>query len=85
MSSVRLGVEVAERIVRERREMDDRVEAREVGRRDVADVGDRALDALRLGAEVAAAVEARVEPDDVVPGVGEVAARAPSRCSRGDL
>ena len=62
-----LLVQIADGVVRECREMHDRVEAVEVRRRDVADVAAHRRDRREVCAEVAALVEARVEADDVVP------------------
>ncbi len=79
-----LLVEVADRVVRQRRQVDDRVEPLEVRRRHVADVASHASGSrARSVAEVASLVEARVEPDDVVARARRAPARAPSRCSRG--
>jgi hypothetical protein len=63
----RLGPVVAQRVVRDRSEVHDRVEAREVVDRDVADVAPQRGDRLRLVAEAAARVQAGVEPDHLVP------------------
>ena len=60
-------VEAAQWIVRERGQVDDRLEPGEVGGPDVADVAEAPDNAARLGAEVAAAVEVGVEALDVVP------------------
>ena len=51
--------------------MDDRVEALQFGGLDLADVARQRFDLSDLRAEVAAPVEERVEPDHVVPCVGE--------------
>ena len=66
-----LGVEVAERVVRERGEVDDGVEAREFVCGHVADVELERRQSGLDGAEIAAAVEERVEPGHVVPGRDE--------------
>ena len=65
-----LRVDVAERVVGERGQVDDRVVAAQVLGRHVAHV---ALERRNLGArrEIAAAVEERVEPGDVVSRRGE--------------
>ena len=67
-----VGVEIAERVVGERGQVDDRVEASEIRGRDVADVERRATArSVRRSPEVAARVEERVEADDVVPGIAK--------------
>src|SRR5205085_10540377 len=64
-------VQVAERVVRERREVDDGVEAGQVRRGYVADVPRQLVQAPDLRPEVAATVEERVQADDVVAGLGD--------------
>ena len=66
-----LGVEVAERVVRERREMDDRVESLEIAPPDVADVLPDVPDPRERVAEGAGLVEVTVEAGHLVPGVLE--------------
>ena len=66
-----LLVEVADRIVGERRQVDDRVEPLEVRGRHVANVAMHGHDRPEVAPEVAPAVEARVEPDDVVARAGD--------------
>ena len=63
-----LRVEVAERVVADRREVQHRVEAVEVGGLDVADVLAQRGDPGRRVAEHAVLEQVRVEPDDVVAG-----------------
>ena len=67
-------VEAPERIVRQRRKVDDGVEAAEVGRRDVADVLADRRHRRRLLTEIAAFVEIRVEAGDVVTGLASTPA-----------
>ena len=64
-------IETAERVVRERGQVDDRVETSEVGGSDIADVADAPGNPTRLRPEVTAAVEVGVEARDVMPAVGE--------------
>ena len=63
-----LRVEVADRVVADRREVQDGVEALEIRDLDVADVLAQRLDLGRRGAEHARGEQIRVEPDDVVAG-----------------
>ncbi len=71
-----IGVEIADRVVRERRQVHDRVEAGELLGTEIAHVAGERRDATGVRAEVAAAVVERVDPHDVV-------ARLPER-RRGD-
>ena len=61
-------VQATERIVRERGEVNDGVEAAKIRRLDVADVLANRRHSGQVGAEVAALVEIGVEPGDVVAG-----------------
>src|SRR5919198_1648276 len=65
------GVQVAERVVRERREVDDGVEPSQIGGAHVAEGPPKLLHPPELRAEIAAAVEERVEADDVVARLGD--------------
>ena len=78
---VHSGVEIAEWIVRQRGEVDDRVELLEIARPHGAHVAARWTAEL-VRAEVTAAIEERVEPDDVVARVPQQRRERPSRCSR---
>ena len=78
-----LGVEVADRVVRQRREMHDRVEALEVAGASRRARPRSSAAPPRGRARSRSPVVARVEPDDVVARAGDDRARAPSRCSRG--
>ena len=64
----RLRVEVSDRVVADRGEVDHRVEADEVLALDVADVGPHRLDLGASGAERAGGEEVGVEADDLVAG-----------------
>ncbi len=65
------SVQVAERVVGERRQVDDRVEAGEVLRADVAHVRASSVDRLLDRVEVAAGVVGGVQADDLVPGAAQ--------------
>src|SRR3954471_13112403 len=68
----RLRPVVAERVVRDRCQVDHRVEAAQVVYREVSDVAvDRRRRSLGLRAHPAAAVEEAVHAGDVVPGRGD--------------
>lgn len=64
-------VQVAEGIVRQRREVHDRIESFEVGGSHVAHVEIQRGPELGGLSEVAAAVAERIEADDVMPGVAQ--------------
>lgn len=66
-----LGVEVAERVVRQRPEMDDGIEALEVGPLDFAQIAPADVVVRFRRAEAAGLEEAGVEPDDLVTGLLE--------------
>src|SRR5690606_176073 len=63
------GVEVADGVVGDRCEVDDRLEGGEVVGFDVTDVAGALLVAVGHRSEVATVVPAGVEPDDLVPGL----------------
>ena len=69
--SVSHGIKSPERIVREPGQVDDRVEAGEVGGPHIADVANAPDNPLGARAEVTATVEVGVEASDVVPAGGE--------------
>src|SRR6266545_1332999 len=62
----RLRAEVAHRVVRDRRQVEDRVEAAEISRRDVADVHPQRLDLCNALVQGAPLVEIRVQADDLM-------------------
>ena len=84
MSYVHSALRSPMRVVRECREMDDRVEPAEVRRCDVADVAAQRRDRARRSAPKShPSVEERVEAGDVVPRRLRAPARGLSRCTRG--
>src|SRR5215210_1744157 len=66
-----LGIQVAERVVREPGEVDDGVETVEQRGLDVAQVDPEGRNLDAVGEEVTALVVEAVEPDDVVAGLAE--------------
>jgi hypothetical protein len=66
-----VGVEVAERVVGKRRQVDDRVEAGQVGRGDVAHVHPQRRHLRPVLAEPAPLEVERVEPDDIMPSLSQ--------------
>jgi len=61
------GVEVAQRVVGQRRQAHHRVVADQVRGRDIAEVPRSGVPALGRGTEVTAFVQAEIEPVDLVP------------------
>ena len=61
-----LRVEVADRVIRDRREVDDRVESLEVLRRYIPDVAGPLFVAFRLTAKVTSVVPTDIQTDDLM-------------------
>src|SRR5262249_54274768 len=66
-----LGVQIADGVIADRREVDDRVESGEVPALDVADVGSQRIHLADALAEDARLEEVRVKADDIVPRLFE--------------
>ncbi len=76
-----LRIEIPDRIVRQRGEMHDGIEALEIGPGQVAEVFPNFGDAGRWLAEVAASVKVGIEADHFVPGGTQAWALPPRRCN----